>query len=59
MHCIDVNQLNDEIPGGFTMSQAAVPILNMLILGSFMVFSLIQIRSSQVEAVKVRIDEKR
>jgi hypothetical protein len=41
------------------MAQAAVPILNMMILGSFLVFSLIQIRSSQVEAVKVRADEQR
>lgn len=41
------------------MSNAAVPLLNLAILGSFMVFSLVQVRQMQLAPARQRRDEQR
>jgi hypothetical protein len=38
------------------MAQAALPVLNMIILGSFMAYGAVQIRYAQAALTKVEID---
>ena len=39
------------------MAQAAVPILNILILGSFMAYGVYQLRQSEAALTRVRIED--
>lgn len=40
------------------MAQAAVPILNILILGSFMAYAVYQLRQSETALTRVRIEDR-
>jgi len=41
------------------MAQAAIPVLNIIILGSFMAYSVYQVRQSQAALAKVRVDDSK